>query len=405
MSPATDSRTRSAHASGFWVVALAFTAGMAFSTVPTPLYSLYQERDGFSTAVITVIFACYAIGVLVSLFLAGHVSDWLGRRRLLMAGLLVETISGVLFLVWTALPGLLLARVICGIGVGLITATATAHLGELDAAARPGASRTRADLVATAANLGGLSLGPLIAGALAQYVASPLEIPYWVFIVLMAAAIVGLLTVPETVAIHHRTYRPQHVSVPPDSRRQYFDAAAVAFVAFAVMGLFTGLAASFVAGTVHQTSHLMAGLPAFLVFFCAAAAQILLGRREPSNLFVIGLPLLAVGLVVVTVGVWVPSLALFLLGGALSGAGVGLLFKGAMSSAAGLAAPEARGEAAAGIFLAAYVGLTVPVVLVGVATRLVTLPSAMTGFAIAIMLACGAMGLRLRQSRSVAALV
>lgn len=356
---------------------------------------------------ITVIFACYAVGVLISLFLAGHVSDWLGRRRLLICGLLVEVVAALMFLRWESLSGLLAARVICGVGVGLITATATAHLGELNSAARPEAESTRADLVGTAANLGGLSLGPLTAGALAQFAVDPLQLPYWVFIVAMLLAVLGVLAVPETVNRHHRPYRPQRISVPVTApqgqrkyalitaRRQYFDAAAVAFTAFALMGLFTGLASSFVSGTMHQTSHLMAGLPSFLVFFCAAAAQIILGRRPPARLFAIGLPLLVGGLLLTTVAVWIPDLALFLCGGAVAGAAVGLMFKGAMAAAAALAAPEARGETAAGIFLAAYIGLTVPVVLVGVATRLVSLPSAMTGFAVVVALVCVALGFRL----------
>ena len=398
MEPVTTSTgtgDRARYARGFWWVAIAFAVGMAFSTVPTPLYSLYQRRDGFSTELITVIFACYAIGVLISLFLAGHVSDWLGRRPLLLCGLLVEMVSAAVFLLAPSLPGLLVARVICGVGVGLITATATAFLGELHATSRPGTARTRADLVATAANLGGLSLGPLAAGALAQYVVDPLAIPYWVFVVLMTLAVGGLAAVPETVTRQHRAYRPQRISVPATARRPYFDAAAVAFVAFALMGLFTGLASSFVAGTMHETSHLMAGLPAFLVFFCAAAAQIVLGRREPAGLFALGLPLLTGGLVVLAVSVWIPSLQLFLLGGAVSGAAVGLLFTGAMSGAAALAPPEARGEAAAGIFLAAYIGLTIPVVLVGIATRFLSLPAAMTGFAAVVVLACAVLSTRL----------
>ncbi len=383
------------YARGFWVVAIAFTIGMAFSTVPTPLYGLYQRRDGFSTAVITVIFACYAVGVLISLFFAGHVSDWLGRRRMLVAGLLVESVSAVMFLVWTSLPGLLAARVVCGVGVGLITATATAHLGELQGVARPDEGRTRSDMVATAANLGGLSLGPLIAGVLAQFVLRPLEVPYWVFLVAMLMAVAGIFVVPETVTRQHRPYRPQRISVPQDARSEYFGAAAAAFVAFALMGLFTGLSASFVAGTMHQTSHLMAGLPAFLVFFCAAVGQIVFGRHPSPVLFRIGLPLLVSGLTVTTVAVWIPSLPLFLLGGAVAGAAVGLIFKGAMSSAAALAAPGARGEAAAGIFLAAYIGLTIPVVLVGIATQFISLPAAMTGFAVAVILACVALSFRL----------
>jgi hypothetical protein len=59
---------------GFWLIALVFVTGMAFSTVPTPLYPIYQGRDGFSTFTVTVVFAVYVVGVLASLMLAGQVS-------------------------------------------------------------------------------------------------------------------------------------------------------------------------------------------------------------------------------------------------------------------------------------------------------------------------------------------
>ena len=121
----TDSTTPR-HRAGFWVVAAAFTAAMAITTVPTPLWSLYAQRDRFSSLTVTVAFAVYAVAVAFSLFLAGHVSDWYGRRRVLMPALALEVVAAVVFLAWPALPGLLVARVLSGLAVGAETATATA---------------------------------------------------------------------------------------------------------------------------------------------------------------------------------------------------------------------------------------------------------------------------------------
>jgi hypothetical protein len=59
---------------GFWAVAIAFTTVMAFTTVPSPLWSLYAQRDRFSSLTITIAFAVYALAVALSLFLAGHLS-------------------------------------------------------------------------------------------------------------------------------------------------------------------------------------------------------------------------------------------------------------------------------------------------------------------------------------------
>src|SRR6201992_153983 len=171
------------HQMGFWLGAYAFAVTMAFSAVPTPLYVLYQARDGFGSITLTLIFAMYAGGVVLSLLLAGHLSDWAGRRRMLAVAITVNLISGVIFLTWTSVPGLLVARFVSGVSIGLLTATATAHLTELHGVARragTGGSAGRASVVSTAANLGGIGLGPLLAGLLAQYAPDSLDLLYLV---------------------------------------------------------------------------------------------------------------------------------------------------------------------------------------------------------------------------------
>jgi MFS family permease len=95
------------HGVGFWLVAAAYAVIMAFSAVPTPLYGLYAARDGFGSLTITVVYAVYAGGVILALFTVGHVSDWYGRRRVLIPALLIAALSSVLFLIWRDLAGLM----------------------------------------------------------------------------------------------------------------------------------------------------------------------------------------------------------------------------------------------------------------------------------------------------------
>ncbi|MDT0317066.1 MFS transporter [Streptomyces millisiae] len=376
------------HGAGFWLIAAAFLTAMAFSTVPTPLWALYQRQDGLSTFTVTVVFAMYALGVVVSLFLAGHVSDWLGRRRVLLPAVLLEAASAALFLSSTSLPVLILARVVSGLGVGMITATATAHLAELHLTARPTTDRTRSDVVATAANLGGLAVGPLVSGLLAQYVADPLRTPYLVFLILLVLSAVGVALVPETVELAEERppYRPQRVKVPAASRPLYLAAAAAALAAFSVLGLFTSLAPGFVAGTMHHPSRVLAGLVTFLVFGTAAATQVALTRLTARQQLASGLVLMSAGIVGITAAVWLPHLGLFLVAGVTTGAGAGTLFRGTVATVASVAPHRARGEALAGLFLAAYIGLAVPVVGVGLATRFVSDPVALLGFTAALLM-------------------
>ncbi|MEU1619259.1 MFS transporter [Streptomyces sp. NPDC005722] len=385
------------HGSGFWVIAFAFFAAMAFAAVPAPLWVLYQAREGFSTFMVTVAFAAYALGVVVSLFLAGHVSDWLGRRRVLLPAVIVEALSAVMFLTSTSLGVLIAARVVSGLGVGMITATATAHLSELHTAARPHAGRGRSDLISTTANMGGFAVGPLVSGLLAQYVGAPLRTPYLVFLGLLLIAAAGVALVPETVELAEErpAYRPQRVSVPSATRPAFFAASGATLAAFAVLGLFTSLGPAFVSGTLHHPSRALAGLVPFLIFGTAAGAQALLLRVSARGQMATGLALMVAGLAAVTAAVWLPSLGLFVAGGMAAGAGAGVLFKGTVSTVVSLAEPHRRGEALAGLFLAAYIGLSVPVLGLGVGTLYVSQRLALLGFAAVLVAICAAVSRRL----------
>ncbi len=365
--------SRARHRFGFWAVAYAFMVVMAFCAVPTPLYVLYQQRDGFSSFVVTVIFGAYAIGVVISLFAVGHISDWHGRKRVLVPALVLSIVSAAIFLLFHGLAALLVARVLSGLAVGAVTATATAWIAELHVAHRPDASQRRAQLVATAANLGGIGFGPLVAGVLAEWVGLPLEVPYAVALGALVLALALVLATPETRArpLPRPRYRPQRVSVPLESRGRYFAAGIGALIAFAAFGLFTSLAPVFLAGPLHHGSRALAGATAFAVFAAAVVAQAAVAARGTRETLAAGIAVLLTGLAVLIVAVWLthPSLALFLLGGVLAGAGAGMLFKGVVATVVAVAVPERRAEALAGLFLAGYVGISLPVLGLGVLTQ------------------------------------
>ncbi|KAB1928637.1 MFS transporter [Micromonospora noduli] len=370
------------HGRGFWAIALAFLTAMAFCTVPAPLYPLYMARDGFSTFMGTIVFAVYAVGVVISLLLAGHVSDWVGRKKILIPALALELVAAALFLGDPSLPVLLVARLVSGLGIGLITATATAYLQELHAAHRPGSSRQRFEMVSTAANIGGLGVGALVAGVLAQYVDAPLRTPYLVFAVLLAVSIVAVALSPETVEerLVKPTYRPQRISADHGDRAGYLAAAAAGFASFAVFGLFTSVAPGFVAGALHLPSRALAGTIVFAVFGGAAVAQTLTSRLAAPAKVRLGLLAQAVGVPVLLVGMHTASLSVFLVGGVVAGIGAGVLFKAAVGAVAAMAAPAQRGEALAGLFLIGYLGMILPSVGIGVATQAVTAGTAMNWF-------------------------
>jgi MFS family permease len=372
----------------FWTIAGAFLIVMAYSTVPTPLWGLYQARDGFSTLAITIAFAAYAAGTIIALFFFGHLGDSLGRRQLLLPAIGLEIVSAVLFIVWPSLAGLITARVVSGLGIGMLTATITAHVIGLHLMSRPGEGPQRGQIVAGVANLGGFGVGALISGMLAEWVGGPLVTPYFVFLVLLVLAFIGVAVSPETAQrpVIPTPYRTQRIRVPRHSWSRFMLVCAVTFAAFSILGLFTSLAPGFLAGQLQISSRAVAGVVVFATFLSGAVSQIVVRRLSARNQIVLGASLLVIGLagtiVVVATGA---GLALFVIAGILSGAGAGPLFKAALSIGAALADAAHRGEVLAGIFLAGYIGLAVPVVGVGLATLSMDVVTALVGFTVILV--------------------
>jgi MFS family permease len=161
------------------------------------------------------------------------------------------------------------------------------------------------------------------------------------------------------------------VSVPAGSRGRFFAAALSAAITFAVFGLLTSLAPSFLAGTLHQPSHALAGAVSFAALATAAIAQTVTASRTTQQLLAVAIPALLAGLGLLTFAVWLPapSFGVFLVGDVVVGAGCGLMFKGAFGTVAEISSPEHRAEALAGLFLASYIGLAGPVIGLGALTQ------------------------------------
>lgn len=375
------------HVSGFWIVAFAFLIVMAFATLPSPLYGLYRERDGLSTFTVTVVYAIWAASTIAALIAVPFLVERIGRRGVMLTAVATMIVAAGELAGWKALPGLLLGRLLTGVSVGLAAGTAITYLIELrlrsDANASPGVART----IGTSVNVGALGIGPLVAGCLAAWVTWPLTLPYLVWIVLGAVALVGLAAAPETAA---RT-----ASRAPFPVRLPVAAGAATLAAFAANGLFAGLSGLFLATTFHHPSHALAGATLFVVFAAGVVSQLGTARLRASRVFALGTGSMLVGLVLLVTAVRLssPSLALFLISGGLIGAGAGAVFKGTTGLVLDGTAPENRVAMNAELLIALFVGLSVPVIGAGVALdQGASAPNTVLGFAILVGLGVAGAG-------------
>ncbi|MEU0359845.1 MFS transporter [Streptomyces cyaneofuscatus] len=359
--------------------AAVFAIGMAGTTLPTPLYGLYREELGFSELMVTVVFAVYALGVIATLLLAGNVSDETGRRPVLLAALGFSAASALCFLFEGGLPALFAGRLLSGFAAGLLSGAATVTVMEL---APPG-REAGAGLAATAANMGGLGCGPLLAGLLAEYAPRPLTLPFVAHLALVAVAAVLTWLLPETVTSRVRRFRPhpQGLAVPPQVRGVFAPSALAAFAGFSLLGLFTAVAPAFVAETLDVHNLALTGLVVFSVFLASTAGQALMGRVGVRRALPGGCFVLVVGLVLVAASLLLASLPLLVAGALCGGLGQGLAFRGAVTAISTAAPAEHRAATVSAFFVTAYLGISLPVVGVGALTLWLGLRNAGLTFA------------------------
>jgi MFS family permease len=363
--PRSGTTSRSTLGRGGSAAATAFALAVAMlgTTLPTPLYDLYRQRFGLSELMIAVIFATYAVGVIVSLFLFGRLSDQLGRRPLLLAGLALSALSAVAFLCASGLSLLIAGRVLSGLSAGIFTGTATATLLDLTAPGR----RARATLVAAVANVGGLGCGPLLAGMLSQWAGSPLRLTFWVDLALLVPASIGVWAMREpVVATNHPRLRPQPLKIPTQMRGTFVRAALAGSAGFAVLGLFAAVAPAFLGAGLGVTSRAAIGGVVFGVFAASTAGQAVLGLMREGVALPVGCLTLITGMGLLVLGLAYSALPLLVLGGVIAGFGQGLGFRAGLAAVNASAPAEARSEVASSFFVAMYTAISLPVLGEGV---------------------------------------
>lgn len=144
----------------------------------TPLIGTYRELGGFSQLDVDVFLGAYVFGLIPGLLIASAVSNRIGRRPVLLAGLW-SSLVGTLLLslgVHGGYPGIVAGRMLSGVAIGVAMSVGTAWVSELAARSgeRPGAGARRSALWLTA----GLGAGPASAGLLAHFATPALTLPF-----------------------------------------------------------------------------------------------------------------------------------------------------------------------------------------------------------------------------------
>jgi len=360
------------------IVAGALAALLLGANLASPLYGVYRGLFGFDSLVLTLVFAVYALVLAPSLLFFGELSDRIGRRPVILGGLVVGTIGLALFALATSVAWLFAARIAQGVSVGMAGGAATAALVELD----PHGDRRHAALLATLAQTVGGAAGPLLTGILAQWFPAPRVLAYVVGMAACILAAVLLLAMPEPGQPRGGAWSMPRPSVPRDIRVAFARVAVTGASVWAVVALFFAVVPSFATERIGIGNLAALGAISAIVLICSSISQVVSPDTiEPHVSQALGLGLLTTGLAALVLASVTDNAIVLVAASVLAGTGHGLGFLGAQDDLNRIAPPERRGEINAALYTCIYLGVALPVIGVGVLADLTTLTTAVVVFA------------------------
>jgi len=347
------------------IAAITFSASAG---APTPLYRLYQEEFGLSPLLLTVIFAVYVFSLLTALLTVGTLSDYVGRRPVMFAALVLNALSMWAFIIAHSAAALVAARVLQGFATGAAITTVGAAILDAD--------RMRGPLLNSITAFVGLTVGVLGSAILATYAPDPEQL---IYVLLLAVSIVEAVAVwymPETVEPRQgavASLRP-HVSVPPQARRTLVWLTPVNIAAWALGAFYLSLMPSLVRVATGLTLPLVGGAVVATLMFSGAVAVVALRTLSAATVLLVGTSVLAVGVALTLAAVHLQVVALLFGATAVAGFGFGSSFSGIVRTLLPLAKPDERAGLLTALYVESYLAFSLPAILIGLLSPVLGLP-------------------------------
>ena len=323
------------------------------------LIPVLRVDEGLSHTVLDGVFGIYALGLLPGLLTGGALSDRVGRAVLVLPGALIASLGTLILLLWHAAPGLMVGRLVVGIGAGLAIGAGTAWAADLR-----GKSGT---VMAGVALTSGFALGPLFSGLLAQFAAFPLATPFVVSAVLSVGSVAA-------AAVWSRTPAPTKAAMftqIPDRAERSGTGVKVALLWALPLApwVFASATVSFVTMTARlgdrYSGPLLPGFAAALTLGAGILVQTAARHRNwGPQAGTVGAALAALGYCLVAVGGAHPALGLFIVCALVLGTAYGLCLREGLLDLESLAPPASRGALTGIFYVGTYLGFGLPVLLV-----------------------------------------
>lgn len=367
----------------FWVLGALVFAYLFGASAPSPLYPIYQQVFGFSAITVTAIYGAYAASGLAGLLVSGRVSDYVGRRPVVVVGLLIQIAGMLAFIAAQGEALLYVGRLLQGLGTGMAIGALSAWLVDL----QPPDNPRLGALVAGTATMLGLGAGGLGAAVLVQFAPDPLRLVYWLLAVVYLCALLAMPFIPDVVqrqAGWLRSLRPD-VGVPSAARPLFVALLPSLIATWALAGLYLSLGPALATSLTGANTPLAGGLVIVTLLGTGAVASVVVRDADPRRLMIRGSLLLVAGVAVTLAGVALGSVAALFAGSFIAGLGFGPAFSAVLRSLVPLAPVDKRAALLAAVFVVVYVSFSVPTIAAGMAVNGFGLRAATYGYGIAVI--------------------
>jgi predicted MFS family arabinose efflux permease len=343
----------------FYLLASIIVSFLAGSSAPTPLYAVYASKWGFSPITTTVIFGVYALAVLAALLTVGSLSDHVGRRPVLLGAIAIQALVMVVFTTADGVPQLLIARIIQGLSTGAAAGAIGAGMLDLN--------KAKGTIANAVAPITGTASGALGSGLIVQFLPQPTHLVYLVLLGVFVLQGLGVALMPETSSARPgalASIRPTF-AVPPQTRKPLLLAVPALVAVWALAGLYGALGPALVRLVSGSGSIVLGGLSLSVLAASGAVAVLVLQKKSPRALTLIGGTALIAGVGLTVLAVTFGSVAGFFVGTAIAGMGFGGGFQGAIRSVVPLAAPHQRAGVLSVLYVVSYLAMGLPAVIAG----------------------------------------
>lgn len=326
----------------------------ACSSAPTPLYHLYQQLFHLSPAMITLIFGAYAFALLAALLTLGGLSDYLGRRPLILLALVLNAAALIIFAFAGSGTELLAGRIVQGFATGIAFPTFGATILDTD--------RRRGPLLNSITAFVGLTIGSLLGGALVEFAPYPTQLVYAVLLLVTLAEIAVLALMPETISARPgalAALRPR-VSIPKQARSTLLRVTPVNVAGWSLAGFYLSLMPTLVATATGISSPFVGAAVVATLMLSSTASVFIFRTWQAQTVLLTGTAGLVIGVVTTLAGVHLQLVGLLFMGTAVAGLGFGSIFANILRVLLPLAEPHERAELFAAFLIESYLAFSIP---------------------------------------------